>query len=103
MFGPLLQKPSEVDEIDEAIMDVSHSEGALIIAVKMMDLSYHILLDLFLILRAVLIGMIVEDVRSGLIFMFEDAQLLDAGVVLIDCGCDFTVEDGVVASHIGLD
>jgi hypothetical protein len=102
MFGPLLQEPSEVDEIDKAIMHVSHSKGALIIAVKMMDLPYHILLDLLLVLRPVLIGVIVENVRRGLILMFKDAELFDATVVLFERACDFTVEGGVVASHIGL-
>lgn len=103
MLGPLLQEPSEVDEIHEAIMDVCHSKRALIIAVKMMDLSYHILLDLFLIIGAILFGVIVENMWSGLILMLEDAELLDACVVLIERGCDFTVEGGVVTGHIGLD
>ena len=68
-----------------------------------MELAYHILLNLILILRTVFGSMVVEDVRAWLVLMLEDSEVLDAGVVLIEGDCDLSVEGGVVAGHVGLD
>ncbi len=76
MFWPFLNEPSKDNKIDKTGVDVSYRIGALKIIIEMMQFLYDVILYIFLILRFVFAGVEIEYVRSGIVAMLEDPQLL---------------------------
>lgn len=76
MFWPFLNEPSKDNKIDKTGVNVSYRIGALKIIVEMMQFLYDVILYIFLILRFVFAGVEIEYVRSGIVAMLEDPQLL---------------------------
>lgn len=76
MFWPFLNEPSKDNKIDKTGVNVSYRIGALKIIVEMMQFLYDVILYVFLILRFVFAGVEIEYVRSGIVAMLEDPQLL---------------------------
>lgn len=76
MFWPFLNEPSKDNKIDKTGVNVSYRIRALKIIVEMMQFLYDVILYVFLILRFVFAGVEIEYVRSGIVAMLEDPQLL---------------------------
>jgi hypothetical protein len=100
MFRPLLDDPSEGEEIWEIVVDVCHCIGGTRLGTELVQFAKDELLDLVVHVRLVLVSVIEEDVWAWNIAVFKYADVLDVRIILACRICNCLLECFIISCNV---